>query len=274
MPKALSIAALLATAAATPAAAQRWVPEAGTHAYRYESVQHIPSQPDRGARIDYDLVADGKGGAVAVVRAVWKSEGGTYTPIAVDDPCRTALHAGAGELARVTLYPISKQTAETLGADFMALCAPRELYFSMTDLLNLALIQASPQFGLASLAKPGDSQRFEPFRIVQDRLGITTDSQAAGGTTRFAALDGGIAAIDWAPDSMTISFTDRTAIPGRELLIEGTGHFGFRVEIDRATGTMLRAHTTTNRFDVVVNVPDAPPIPMTFTSEVTVGPRP
>src|ERR1044072_5011650 len=92
---------------AFPAEAQRWSPEPGTQAYRYQSVQHVPGQPDRGLRLDYDLVADAQGGLTAVLLRAEVGAGQQWPEVAVAPPCRATLHAGTGELARIRLYPAS-----------------------------------------------------------------------------------------------------------------------------------------------------------------------
>lgn len=252
---------------AFPAQAQRWSPAPGTHAYRYQSMQHVPGQPDRGLRIDYDLVADAQGGLTAVLLRAEAGAGQQWTDIAVDPACRTELHAGAGELARVTLYPASPGLQA-----FLPSCVPQEIFFPLTDLRTLALIQ-SPWFGIASLAAPGDKHRFAAFDERFDRTGIAGESSTPGGELRFVALEGSRATIDWAPDPMSLHVTMRGAANGGDLRFQGTGALVLRVDIDRATGVLLGATATTDRLNLVVDVKDAPPQPMVITSEISITQR-
>jgi hypothetical protein len=131
-----------------PAHAQRWTPEAGTYAYRLEVIEHIGDRPDTGSRLDYDLVFNGRGGLVAVVRSAERIEGGSAKPVAIDDACRTALHAGPGEIARVTFAPVTVEAASTLGEGFLPACTPNDLFGPVSEAFRLAMIQLGPQFGI------------------------------------------------------------------------------------------------------------------------------
>ena len=93
------IAALALLATALPAQAQRWTPDAGTRPYRLEIVEHIAGRADGGYRIDYDLVTDGKGGAVVVVRSADKLYSGRPTP-----PSAASTASGAAANARAAAY--------------------------------------------------------------------------------------------------------------------------------------------------------------------------
>lgn len=252
---------------AFPAQAQRWSPGPGTQGYHYQSVQHVPGQPDRGLRLDYDLVADAQGGLTAVVLRAQTGAGTAWTDVAVDPACRTELHAGAGELARVTLYPASGNLQT-----FMPACAPKDLFFPLTDLRTLALIQ-SPWFGVTSLAAPGDKHRFAAFAEKFDRGDTAAETNTPGGELRFVSLQGNRATLDWAPDPMTLRVTMRGAAGGSDLGFQGTSALVLRVEIDRATGKLIGATATTDRLNLIVDVKDAPPQPITITSEISISQR-
>lgn len=252
---------------AFPAQAQRWIPEPGTHPYRYQSVQHVPGQPDRGLRLDYDLVADARGGLTAILLRAQTGMGEQWTDVAVDEACRTALHAGAGELARVTLYPASPDLQA-----FLPPCVPKDIFFPLTDLRTLALIQ-SPYFGIATLSAPGDTHRFGTFATKFDRADTAAETSAAGGELRFVSAEGSRAAVDWAPDPMTLKATIHGVANGGDVTFQGTGQLVFRLEIDRTSGVLLGAATTADRLNLILDVKDAPPIPLIVTSEVSITPR-
>ena len=252
---------------AFPAQAQRWSPAPGTQAYRYQSVQHVPGQPDRGLRLDYDLVADAQGGLTAVVLHAQTGGGAAWTDVPVDSACRSLLHAGTGELARITLYPASADLQS-----FAPPCLPKDIFFPLTDLRTLALVQ-SPWFGITALAAPGDKRRFAPFAEKFDRGDTAAETSTPGGELRFVSLDGNHATLDWAPDPMSLHVTMRGAANGGDLRFQGTGALVIRVEIDRATGTLIGATSTTDRLNLIVDVKDAPPQPIVITSEISISQR-
>jgi hypothetical protein len=250
-----------------PSQAQRWTPEPGTQAYRYQSVQHVPGQPDRGLRLDYDLVADAQGGLTAVLLSAHTGAGAAWTDVPVDQACRAALHAGTGEIARITLYPASPDLQT-----FMPPCVPKEIFFPLTDLRTLALVQ-SPYFGITSLSAPGDTHRFAAFAEHFDRADTAVETDTPGGALRFVSLEGGRATVDWAPDPISLRVTMRGAASGGDLQLQGTGALLIRVQIDRATGTLIGAASTTDRLNLIVDVKDAPPQPIVITSEISITRR-
>jgi hypothetical protein len=260
-------AALALALIAFPAQAQRWSPQPGTQPYRYQSVQHVPGEPDRGLRLDYDLVADAAGGLTAVVLRAQTGAGEQWTDVPVDPACRAALHAGTGELARVALLPVAPNLQT-----FLPPCAPRDLFFPLTDLRTLALIQ-SPWFGIASLAAPGDKHRFAPFAETFERGDTAAETSTPGGELRFVSAEGSRATLDWAPDPMTLRVTMRGAASGGDLHFQGTSTLVLRVEIDRATGMLIGATATTDRLNLIVDVKDAPPQPVIITSEISISQR-
>jgi hypothetical protein len=257
-----------------PAQAQRWTPEAGSYSYRLEVLEHVGERPDSGGRIDYDLVFDGKGGLVAVVRSAERVEEGVVKPVNVDDACRAALHAGPGELARVTFAPVTPQAAANLGEDFLPACAPIGLFGPVSEVFRLTMIQLGPEFGIAKLAKPGDSHRFPAFASKVDRPTMTIDLQSAGGSMTFASEDKGRATVDWVPDTTSVSIVNREAIPNVAVRGEGTARFAMRLVIDRRTGVLLSAASTTDRADLILDIKDAPPINLRITRTLKIAPRP
>jgi hypothetical protein len=273
------VAMASALAACLPVAAlaspPHWSPGPGLRHYRYDSVERAPGQPDKAYRVDFDLAADAHGGIVAIVRHAARGAGGAWTETALDADCRAALRARPGELARVTLAPLAPESAATLGDAFMAGCAPAELFFPMTDILNVALVQSSPHFGLASLASPGDSRHFTGFDTRLDRLGVGIDAASPGGTTRFAARSGGRLYVDWVPDPMRIAILHHGALNGQDLHLAGVENFAFRLIIDAPTGALVSAATPYDRLDLIVQLPGMPPESaprMTITREVTITP--
>lgn len=277
MARMISAAALWFVAIAAPAQAQaapRWIPEAGTHSYRYETATHVPGAPGNGYRLDYDLVSDGKGGLVAVVRGAWHKEGAPeWSDVEIDQACRTKLHAQGDELARITLTPIAPEAATNLGPAFMDECAPADIFFPITDVLNIALVQVAPQFSIAKLAKPGDSARFAGYAVSLDRLDTVAKLESTGGTTSFVSLVPGRATIDWASDPLKINLVHRRAYNGADVTLTGTELFVFRLEIDPANGVLLGATAVTDKLDVTLSLPGGFSQPLPITREVSIKPR-
>jgi hypothetical protein len=208
-----------------------------------------------------------------VVRSADKLEAGAATPVPIDEACRTALHSAPGEIARVTLVPIAPQTASALGEAWLPGCAPTALFLPLAEILRATLVQIAPRFGLARLRAPGDSRRFDAFASHIDRPSITLDLETTGGTIAFAGTSGGRATIDWTPDTMTVRHVNRDSIPGIPVLSEGSARRALRLEIDRATGTLVSASSVGDRADLILNIKDVPPIPLTITRDVSIRPR-
>ena len=274
--RAVHAAALWLAALVTPAQAQapRWIPEAGSQGYRYELVTHIPNLPATAYRLDYDLVSDGRGGLVAVVKAAAHMEGGGWRDAEIDADCRAALHATGNELARVTLSPVAPGAAATLGPAFVADCAPADILYPIMDILNVALIQVGPQFRLAELVSPGDSRRFAGYATSFDRLDTVAKLEATGGTVTFAALAPGRATIDWASDPLKLTMVRRGAYNGADITLTGSESFLFRLEIDPVTGVLLSAATTYDELDMTMTLPGGYSQPLRMTRDVKIAARP
>lgn len=268
---ALGLAAL-----ATPAQAQapKWTPVAGTLPYRYVAIQKMPDQSEQGFRMDYDLVSDGKGGLIAVVRRAEHGKPDNWVEAEVDDDCRSKLHAGPGELARITLAPVAPAVAASMGEAFMATCAPQDIFSPMTDILNVAQVQFAPQFGLSHLAKAGDTRRFPAFAVKIDRFDIAAALASPGGVTTLSALAPDRATIDWVSDTMTVDILMRGAMSGADITLKGTENFAFRILIDPRNGALLGATTPTDKLDLTMTLPGGFSQPMPIVREVTVAPRP
>jgi hypothetical protein len=271
----LSIAAcaLLGFAASAQAQTIRWVPEAGTHGYHYEAITQVPDAPGNGYRLDYDLVSDGKGGLVAVVKAAQHRQGSDWYDVDIEDECRTALGAQGKELARVTLSPITPEAAK-LGTAFLPDCAPRDIFFPVTDILRVSLYQVAPQFALAKLTKPGDSARFAGHSLDIDRLKTSIKLESPGGTVTFAVLLPGRATVEWASDPTAITMVHRGAYMGADVTLTGNETSVYRLDIDPATGVLLGAATTSDKFDATMSLPGDYSRPLPVTQEVKITPLP
>lgn len=266
-------AAALALPATAAAQSPAWTPEAGTHPYRYESIQHVPGQADLGFRLDYDLASDGKGGLAAIVRAAWQRNGTDLTPVPVDDGCRAAMGAQPGEIARIRLFPVSTAAAESMGPEFLADCAPPPVFFPMMDILNVALVQLAPQFGAATLRKPGDSYRFAAYQTHADRSAIKIDVSSPGGTNALTALTPTRATLLWTSDPLSVHVLNRKAANGADLVLDGTENFAFEVAVDPRNGVLLGAAATHDQLDVILDIAGVPPIPAKISRDVTIAAR-
>lgn len=234
-------------------------PGPGTRHYRYTSVERNPGQPDGRYRVDFDLVTDSKGGITAVILKAEQGRGETWSTPQVTADCKAALHGDSHALARITLAPLSPEAADALGEPFMAMCAPAPYFFPMTDILNVVLIQSSPVFRINDLAEVGKGVHFDGFKTKLDRLGSAIAAASPGGTITLAGLDQQVATVDWTPDPMQIAITVHANGNMQEMAMTGTERYAFRSEIDRRTGALRRAMTTSDNLDLVVAMPNVPP---------------
>lgn len=266
---------LIALAAPAHAQAPRWIPEAGSYPYRYETVTNVPGADGQRFRMDYDIVSDGKGGIVAVVKAASAGTKGTeWRDVDIDDACRTALHAQGSELARVTLWPLAPEAIANMGTGFMAECAPTEIFFPITDVLTITLAQVAPQFGVSAFKKPGDTHRFPGQKIDFERLDTLVSIDSPGGTVQFATLEAGKAAIGYHADPSKVRMIHRRAYNGADISMTGTDSTYYRIVIDPRTGVLLSVETTRSEMDLVMSLPGDFTQPMKITREMRITPRP
>ena len=272
--RALSVA-LAASSTVAWAGVVATPPHAGVHSYRYE-VQEVSPVSTKGYRTDIRLTSDGHGGAVADLIDSQTYDGKTWTRVTVDPACAAALHARPGELARVTLLPLSPEQAK-LGDAFLAPCAPAGVFFPLTDILNVVLIQSSDAFHLRDLNEVGQSATFPGFATSIDRPEISMTETSSGGSISLAGVEAGRAQVDWKPDVAKLDLVEKNAGgPAKPFTLSGTEHFAFRVQIDVKTGTLERADTLYDDLDMTVQVPGAEgPAPRVAIKRiVSLGPMP
>jgi hypothetical protein len=260
--------ALMLFAVPAQAQAPRLTPEAGRQAYRYTVVQRNPGYPDAGYQLDFDLLSDGKGGLVAIVIGAFDTDTGRPVPAAIKDSCRTQLHAQPGELARVVLAPA---IPERLDEKFIAMCAPAELFYPMTDVAKIGWLQMHP--ALAGLKRAGDSVRLPGFSWWHDRLGSETRESSPDSRVNFVALTPDRATIEWLPKPMAVTVVTHGGNQGRDVTLTGVEDFGYRVEIDPRTGMLLGAVSTHDDNRLKINLPDGRTAPVNITREVIIAPR-
>jgi len=255
------VAALVALASSAPAWAQpspKLRPDPGVTAYEYTMIESLQGQPERGFRVDFDLISGADQSLVAAIKAVWTDQAGAWTPTAFDPACVTALHGQTGELARVTLNPLPADAAD-MGASFMATCAPDPLFLSMTDILNVALVQVSPKFGADKLRAVGDSAPSDAFQSSIDRPSVSVKAASPGGRTELTALAADTATVDWVPDLMQLTLVERNNPGQGPITLAGTEHFSFRLLIDPRTGVLQSASAPYDDLAVVVQMPGLDP---------------
>lgn len=253
-------------------------PAPGIGRYVYASTETQAGKSEGRYRMVFDLETSQDRVITALVRSAEEMSDGAWRPAVIDDSCRTMLKAGQGEIARVALFPLTPEAA-ALGSAFMADCAPAALFFPMTDILNVALIFSSPEFGAAGLARPGDSKRFDEFATRFDRLDTAMDARSPGGEIALSALEQSRAMLTWSPDPMELTIVKRGvrgAGPGGEVKLRGEERFAFQVEVDRRTGALIRAATISDVLSMTVEIAGLPPdrAPrVEITRAVTIDPR-
>ncbi|HEY1606721.1 MAG TPA: hypothetical protein VGF77_14105 [Allosphingosinicella sp.] len=246
----VSILALLAAAAAPGSRpVYRTIPVPGVHHYLYEVIETINGARRDGWRTEFDLVS-ASGAVDAVVRKTYHFTDKGWEPVTADAACRAAMHGGADSLARVRLWPMPAGSAPKLDASFLDTCAPPGVFFPLTDILNVAVIPSSPTFHAQDLREVGQSARYEGFEAAFDRAGEAIKETTHGGEVRLAALDPHRAVIDWRPDPADLELNERAQKP--PMTLKGTEHWAFRVELDRASGAILRAQTTYDDLDLAI----------------------
>jgi hypothetical protein len=273
---AVACAALASHSAAQGGAVARWNATPGTRHYRYTSVERTNGQPDKRYRVEFDLVTGADHGVAAVIRDAQSAAGDVWSTPSVTEACTRALHGRGRELARVTLSPLSPEAAASLGEAFMAMCAPAEYFFPMTDILNVSLIQTQPKFHLADLTAVGMKARFDGFATKLDRLGVSIVASSPGGEITLNKRDARGVTIDWEPDPMPLSILHHGGEGAPDITLRGVEHYAFRLEIDPASGVLRRATTTVDTLELVVDVPGIPADKaphLVITREVTIERR-
>ncbi|MEZ0243903.1 MAG: hypothetical protein ACAH11_11045, partial [Sphingomonas sp.] len=216
-------------------------------------------------------LSDGKGGLIAIVIGAFDTDSGKPVPASISEKCRAELHGQPGELARVTLSPRPAVAVERLDASFMAECAPAELFFPITDVLNISRAQMFP--GLSGLKRPGDRVQAPGFATWLDRSGASVDESSPGAAIRFVALTPDRATIDWLPKPMAVTVTTHGGAGNSDSVLSGFEDIGYRLEIDPRTGVLLSAVTTHDRIDLTLSLPDGRKVPLNLTRDVVIAPR-
>lgn len=268
------LAAALASAACSTAPFES-PPKPGVGRYTYTVKEVAPGQADTGYRVAFDIETTAGPTMTAVVRSAETLSNNAWKPATVDAACAAALKARPGELARIKLFALTKEES-AMGPAFMATCAPPAIFFPMTDILNVALIMASPEFGAATLKQVGEARRFPAFSTSVDRPDTFIDARAPGGDIRLTALEPTRATLEWTADPMAVHVIHR--MPGTgDVSLSGTERFGFRLDLDPRTGALIRAATPSDVLDVTIQIPGLPPgapAPrMQITRNVTIDPR-
>jgi hypothetical protein len=175
--------------------------------------------------------------------------------VSTDAACAKAMGAKPGRLATVRLSPLSVEQAK-LGDAFLATCAPAAVFFPLTDILNIALIQSSDRFHASDLKSVGQANAFPGFSTSLDRAGIAMQESSDGGQVSLASLDDRHATIDWKPDVAKLDLVEQNG--GQAVKLDGTEHFAFRLVIDARTGWLERANSLYDDLDMTVAVPNVP----------------
>jgi hypothetical protein len=248
------VLAALAMPGAARAAGPQLQPPPGERLYHYE-VTETQGAKSSGYRVDVRLATERDGGVLATVVRATQFDGVAQQETSLPADCAQALHAPPGALAQVRLFPLDAEAAK-LGEAFMAFCAPPAVFFPMTDILNVVLIQASDRFAIGELAKGRRSARFAGFTTHLRRPAVEMAESSDEGEIALAGGSGGVSFVDWIPSPSRLEIT--TQADGRPVTLKGTEHFAIRLEVDRA-GVMQRAATRYDDLDLSVSVPNLPP---------------
>lgn len=227
----------------------RTFPVAGLQHYRYQVIQTINGNTQKGYRTEFDLEAKG-GMLFAVVRSTSDLENGVWKAVVPDAACRKAMKGSQNTLARAQLYPTNPNADQELGAGFLDRCAPPAVFFPLTDILNVAVLPMPRTFRASELHSPGDSVTFPGFEAEYDRAGERLKETAQGGEMRLALLDQHRATLEWRPLPAKLMLVERAMVP--PMTMDGTEHWAFRVEVDRRSGMIERASTLYDDLDLKI----------------------
>jgi hypothetical protein len=263
-PRSLSVAIALGALVAAPAGSAQAAtlhlqPGPGERLYRYE-LEEAQGDKRTGYHVDLRLRTERGGGTVAtVLRAAETQAGATGPPVTPSPDCAQAMHAPPGALAQVRLHPLDPERAK-LGETFIAFCAPRAVFFPITDILNVVLIQQSDQFAIRRLAADRRSAIFPGFSTRLSRPDFEMAETSQAGEIALAGVEGGQALVDWKPSPSHLEITQPDAAgPGKPVVLRGEERYAIRLTIDAATGVLERAETLYDDLDLNVSVPGAPP---------------
>jgi hypothetical protein len=142
----------------------------------------------------------------------------------------------------------------------MATCAPPALFFPMTDILNVALVQSSERFHIGELTAVGKSVSFPGFATSVDRPGLAMTESSDGGVIALTDVSGGRAIVTWTPTPSQLHLVQQVgaAGAGQSVTLDGTERFAFRLEIDARSGVLERATTLYDDLDVAMTMADLP----------------
>jgi hypothetical protein len=248
----LLAAMFAATAGGAP---YRQVPAPSVHHYVYQATETAAGGPLHGYRTEFDLEYSG-GAVTAIIRSATVVDGNSSKPVELDAACRTAMHGDATSLARVRLMPLPK-AAKPLGEPFLSMCAPAGIFFPLTDILNVVLIP-STHFNAPGLKTVGQSLPFPAFDAEFDRAGIAIKETASGGEISLVSVDPNRTVLEWKPALADLEIFEHSNKPS--IRLRGTENFAFRTEIDRNSGTIIRAATTYDDLNMkIVGAPDSMP---------------
>ena len=266
----MAVATLLAGSGADAAPPFAMRPTPGVRHYRYTVIQTINRSAQRGYRADFDLEAGRDGSVDAIMLSSEALADGTWMAARIDPACRTAMRGTETSIARVRLWPMSPEVAADLGTGFLDACAPGDIFFPLTDILNAAIIPLTSQFRVDELRRQGQVVHYPGFTTSFNRAGEGLRETSDGGDVRLTRLDRSRAVIDWLPLPARLDLDERAGpTPVR---LHGTEHWSFQITLDRRSGALLDAHTLYDDLDLeVVGAPAAPHV--TISRIVTIRQR-
>jgi hypothetical protein len=252
-------AAAVVTLAALAASAARAADP--PRVYRYEAEEMRGARTQAAHRMDFSLERADDGSLKAVVLGLDViDDGGKWRPLDADEACRRAMHAPPGALAAVTLWPTRE---DPLGPAFLDACAPSDLFYSLTDLLNVVIIPMAPQFDTTGLRRPGDAARLPGFTAHFARYRRRFDEASPGGELVLVSHTPRETIVDWRPDPARLEIEEGGSTTSR---LEGSEHWAFRVGFDTHTGVLRWAEATADDIELDVHAPPSDPTPAAHLS--------
>jgi len=266
----LIFAALLLGASVSPLFGP---PEPGVRRYTYQAAETVNGAPGGGYRMDFRLETDADGAIDAVIETTGAVQAnGSFAASEIAEDCRARLHAPAGGLARVRLWPLAEADKD-LGPSFLDACAPAALFFPLTDILNVVLVLRAPRFGASRLKRVGQVANYPAFTARFERLGQNFMEASNGGLLRWVSRKDQAAVLEWAPNPADLTII-RSGAQG--VTLTGKEHWAFRVKVRSPGLGLISAKTTVDDLDLrarPAGVNPANAFPVHIHRDVAITPR-
>ncbi|MBL8510401.1 MAG: hypothetical protein JNM52_02040 [Betaproteobacteria bacterium] len=241
---ALTLPGCAITAPNSTAAA--WVPPAPEMVSRYRlTIDSDEGGRPRSLQAVFDVKAlAGSGYSISLVSSGRVEEDGRLSNIDIAKDCLPPAGQTFNFAAREDIFAA------------IPACVPEPVFGAITDLFSFLQVRDAAR-NVASLQAAGDQGEVAGFTVNWSR---PPDMLAARVTARAVKLStqplpNGAIGIRWEPQDMTLDMLRKSPQGGVNLLIRGREDFALGVEIDRASGKLLRGQSVRDKVSGDIFVP-------------------